>query len=140
MRHRLALVVLAAALLVASRPASAQDASPATRVRGEIAALVSAVDAGQGAGLAFVSTASSLNFIRGHAWILTLAVHDAPAYGGEYFILSEIDGRLTGELLQRAGPDGTRVVTGEALARFLEQVELDAAPIRAAYARHYGRR
>src|SRR6185369_15824988 len=99
------------------------------------AALASAAEASRGASVAFEATSSSLNVIRGHAWILTVWVEDAPAYAGQYFTLSEIDGRLTGELLHAPGPDGTTVLTGEALSRFLARTELDASPIRAVFER-----
>jgi len=123
--------------VLAARPAGAEDMPAAVRIRAEIAALTSSVDGDGGAGVAFVSTGSSVNFIAGHAWILTLWIEDAPAYGGHYFILSEIDGRLTGELLQAPGPEGMRTLTGTELARYLERVELDAAPIRAVFERYY---
>lgn len=139
MRRLLLAAAVALALAVAA-PAGAQERTPAARIRGEVAALASAVATAAGGEVAFVSTASSLNFIRGHAWILTLAVEDAPAYGGTYFILSDVNGRLTGELLHAPGPDGTRVLTDDALARYLERVELDAAPIRTLFERYYRRR
>lgn len=139
MNRALLLIVVLAAL---AGPALARPRGAAVaRIEGEIAALVSAVEASGGADVAFVSTWSSVNFIRGHAWILTLAVEDAPAYEATYFVLSEIDGRLTGEVLRAPGPEGTSELTGEALASFLARVELDAAPLRAAFERHYrGRR
>lgn len=140
MGHLLASLALLLVLLLAG-PAVAQGRTARERIGEEIAALVSSVEASGGAEVAFVSTTSSLNFIRGHAWILTLSVHDAPAYGGTYFVLSEIDGRLVGELLFAPGPEGTRALTGEELGRFLERVELDPCAVREAFERHYrGRR
>lgn len=135
MRGRLLLLLLAVVGL-ALAPRSASADTPARRIEGEVAALASAVDACQGAEVAYVSTASSLNFVRGHAWILTLWVEDAPAYEASYFVLSEIDGRLVGEVMHSAGPDGTYALTGEALARYLERVGLDFTPIRAVFERH----
>jgi hypothetical protein len=137
-RHRLALVVVIAALLVVAAPAWAESASP--RIALEVATLASAVDADAGASVSFVSTDSSLHIIRDHAWILTLWVEDAPAYGGLYFTLSEIDGRRTGELISGPGVQGTRAMTGDALAEYLARVGLDDAPIRAAFERHHRRR
>lgn len=135
MRGRpLLLLLLVLAGVLAGRPARAETA--ARRIEGEVAALVSAVDACQGAEVAYVGTASSLNFIRGHAWILTLWVEDAPTYGGRYFVLSEIDGQLVGEVLQAAGPEGTRVLQGEELTRYLERVRLDPSPVRSVFERH----
>ena len=136
MRHHLALLALAL-VLVAVAPARGEGPSPTDRIREEIAALASSVHAAGGADLAFVSTDSSLNLIRGRAWILTLSVGDAPAYGALYFVLSEVDGRATGELLRGAGPQGTATLTDDELARFLERVELDPTPIRGVFDRYY---
>jgi hypothetical protein len=135
MRPLLALAL--AVLLLAARPAPAQEAAPPERIRLEVATLTSQVVACSGAEVAFVSTESSLNVLRGHGWILSLWVADAPAYGGEYFVLSELDGRLTGELLAAPGPEGTRRLEGDALTGYLARVALDAAPVRAAFARYY---
>lgn len=135
--RRLLLLLSLTLVLLAARPSAAERPSGAARIRAEIAAMSSSIAACGGAEVAFVATASSVNFIRGHAWILSLSVVDAPAYGGRYFVLSELDGRLTGELLQGHGPDGTRALSGEDLSRFLARVDLDDGPIRAAFARYY---
>ncbi len=138
--RRTALLVASVAV-AAGLSASARAAPPGrARIAGEVAALVSSIDASAGADVAFVATASSLNFIRGHAWILSLTVRDAPAYGGEFFVLSEVDGRLVGELLRASGPGGTLALTGEELTSFLSRVELDHASVRAAFERYYRRR
>ncbi|MCO5169502.1 MAG: hypothetical protein M9894_24440 [Planctomycetes bacterium] len=141
-RPRALLAALSLVALLGMRAAAEEPPPAVTRIRGEVAALASDVDAAWAAargGTAFVSTASSVNFIPEHAWILTLWVADAPVYGGVYFVLSEIDGRLVGELLRAPGPDGTLELTGDDLAGFLRRVELDPAPIRAVFDRHYRR-
>ncbi|MBX3468389.1 MAG: hypothetical protein KF878_16070 [Planctomycetes bacterium] len=130
-------LLLLAAVTVLPAIAEEPPLTPAARIRGEVAALASDVEAAGGVGVAFVSTSSSLNFVPGRAWILTLWVEDAPAYGGAYFILSEVDGRRTGELLRAPGPDGTLELTGDDLARFLRRVDLDPAPIEAAFERYH---
>ncbi|MCW8139826.1 MAG: hypothetical protein KIT58_13085, partial [Planctomycetota bacterium] len=139
-RLLLRVALLTLALAAAVLPAAIADEpppTPADRIRGEVAALASDVEAAGGVGVAFVTTSSSLNFVPGRAWILTLWVEDAPAYGGAYFILSEVDGRRTGELLRAPGPDGTLELTGDDLARFLRRVDLDPAPIEAAFERYH---
>jgi hypothetical protein len=134
-------MLVASFAIAAGLSGSAWAAPPGpARIAGEVAALVSSIDAAGGAEVAFVATASSLNFIRGRAWILSLTVRDAPAYGGEFFVLSEIDGRLVGELLRTSGPGGTLALTGEELTSYLSRVELDHASIRAAFERYYRRR
>jgi hypothetical protein len=137
MRRLVVLLLFLAVAVLVARPANAEDVTATARIRTEIAALASSTDAAGGAEVAFVSSESSVNFIRGHAWILTLWIGDAPAYGGEYFILSEIGGRLTGELLLGPGEDKMRSFVGEELTRYLARVELDAAPIRDVFERYY---
>lgn len=139
MRPFVCVLLLLCAAVLAGRPADAQELTAADRIQAEIAALASFTEAAGGAEVAFVVSESSVNFIRGHAWILTLWIGDAPSYGGEFFILSEIGGRLTGELLVGPGPDGMRTLVGEELTSFLAGVELDAAPIRAVFERYYRR-
>ncbi len=133
----LALLLLAVAGVA---PALAQERvrpAGAPRVRADVCAMASQVAATRGREAAYVGSDSSVNFIRGHAWILSLWVKDAPAYGGEYFVLSELDGRRTGELLAAPGPDGTRKLEGDALRLYLERVELDPRPIEEAFERFY---
>ncbi len=144
MRQRIAvLIVTLGVALAANARVSADDPprrrarpTPAQRIRGEVAALVSAVARDGGAQLAYARGTSSLNVIRGRAWFLTVAVRDAPAYGGEYFVLSWIDGRRIGELLH--GPGQTRAYEGEELATFLAAVELDDGPVQGAFERWFG--
>lgn len=137
MRRLLCVLLLLAAAVLFARPSRAEDLTPRARIELEIAALASSTAAAGGADVAFVASESSVNFIRGHAWILTVWTGDAPAYGGVYFVLSEIDGRLTGELLHAPGPEGMRTLVGEELTGYLARVELDASPIRAVYERYY---
>lgn len=140
----LLLLLAAGSTFAAAGPAFSQDrARPAARpvgprrVQADVCAMASQVALSAGRDLAYVGSDSSVNFIRSHAWILTVWVADAPAYGGEYFVLSELDGRRTGELLAAPGPEGTRTLEGDALRAFLERVELDPRPIEEAFERFY---
>lgn len=121
------------------QPPPARPTGP-TRVQADVCAVASLVALSSGRDLAYVGSDSSVNFIRGHAWILSLWVADAPVYGGEFFVLSELDGRRTGELLAAPGPEGTRTYEGDALRAFLERVELDPRPIEEAFERFYAPR
>ncbi len=129
-----------AVLLLAAGAAIAQERPRPVgprRVQADVCALASQVALSAGRDLAYVGSSSSVNFIRSHAWILSLWVADAPDFGGEYFVLSELDGRRTGELLAAPGPEGTRRLEGDALRTFLERVELDPRPIEEAFERFY---
>lgn len=137
MRNSAFLGLLVASFVTTQATVSAEDRSP--RINDTIAALVSSVEADGGASVAYVSTCSSLNFIRQHAWILTLAT-DKAEFGGEFFILSEIDGQLVGEILAKPGPDGTIVLTGNLLSGYLAEVKLDFSPIRTLYQKFYSAR
>lgn len=130
---------LAAVSQAAPGPAPAGVAA-GERVRADLAAVVSAIDLERGASLAYVGSLTAVNFIRGHAFICTVACDELPGWGGAFFIYSEVDGQATGELMAAPGPEGVEVLQGDALARYLERVRLDPAPLRATYLRWYAPR
>lgn len=138
------LISLSAVLLLGGGALRAQDRAPAPRpltpaerVAADVAAIVSRIDRQRGAEVSYSGRRSAVNFIRGHALICTISCDDLPGWGGAFFIYSEVDGRVTGELMVEAGPDGTRVLRDEALAEYLERVGFDPAPVRGAYERWY---
>ena len=135
--HRVAPLLTSVCAALAG--AAAAQEGGGERLRADVAALVSQVAASAGADVAFTGSRSYASFIPGHAWILSLQVDDVPAYGGAFFVLSEVDGRLMGELLEAAGPQGTRVLEGRDLERLLERVALEWRPLRAAFERWYRR-
>ncbi len=114
-----------------------QRPPPPADLQASLAAIVSQIAARDAAQTAFVATDTYVSFIPEHAWIISVAVKDKPAYQGQYFVLSEIDGRLLGELLYAPGRTGVKLLKGEALTRYLERVRLDFTPIRAAFLRHF---
>jgi hypothetical protein len=115
-------------------PALAQE--PARRDPSqEVAWIASQLAAGGGADLACVATHTSVNVIRDRAWIVSAYTGDLPVYESEYFVLSWIDGTLTGERL--TGPGQTQVVQGEALSAYLDRVGLNTAPLETVFRRLY---
>ena len=134
------LLLVLSTLVAASAQEPARPVPPHERIRADLAGICSQVEASGGAATAYVGTHSSVNFIRGHAWVLSLWVADAPAYRAQYFLLSEVDGRLVGEVLRGAGAENVARLEGPLLARFLLAVRLDCAPLRAIYERFYRRR
>ena len=104
----------------------------------EVAAIASQIEVGGGADLAYVVSFTSVNIIRGHAWIASTYTGDLARFGAEYVVVSQIDGALTVELL--TGPGETQVLRAAGARRYLADVAFDTAPLERAYQRHYAPR
>jgi hypothetical protein len=131
-----------AVLLLLSTIVFAQESAlvGTSRIQSEIAAITSRIEISGGSSTAFVGSNVYVGFIPEHAWIMSLRVDDAPEYGGEFFLLSEIDGQLIGELIVGAGKEGVRRITGPRLKKFLGRTQLDYSAIQRLYRRYYERR
>lgn len=134
MRRLFALLVLCAPAALAQQPPALADHE---RVRADLAAIVSRIEVDRGAGVSYTGSLTAVNIIRGRALICTVACEDLPSYQGQFFTWSEVDGRAVGELMTGAGVEGVRVLKGAALEEYLERIQLDPGPLRAAFRRFY---